>query len=190
MKLVAVTGPKYTGKTKLAHELEKQGYMFINFTDQLKKLYLQTAQAMETSVTMDDLTRNKEYYRQQLQDFSSLIGFNRDPYFVERSLRPWKEAGCPPAVFDNVRFIEQYVCLNRYGFKLVELTLSPERRYQRSLKQYPNLLFSEFMKTAVHESEHAIGRSWADLVVDAGLPVTALVEEIVHEGVSRVPVAS
>jgi dephospho-CoA kinase len=190
MKLVALTGPKYTGKTKLAHELEARGYMLINFTDQLKELYLQTAQAMALSVTMDDLTRNKEYYRQQLQDFAVLIGFNRDPYFVERSLRPWKEAGCPSAAFDNVRFIEQYLCLRRYDFKLVELTLPAHDRYQRALKHYSKLSIGDFMTTASYEAEHAIGRSWADLILDAGLPVTALAEEIVHENMPRVPVAS
>lgn len=125
MELIAISGPMYSGKTTLALSLKEQhGYMHINFTDTLKAEVVHALRAVGISTTVERMHQNKKRYRGVTQELGTLLGFDTDPEWVIKALKPWFDAGRPKAVFDNVRTIEQFLTLKPYGFELVELRVT------------------------------------------------------------------
>lgn len=182
MKYIALTGPQYSGKTRLSAEMAKRGYLYINFSDVLKQHLTLALSAVGVSVTVQDIHQDKPKYRRLLQEFGSLVNFDRDPYFITKSLQPWFELDRPPAVFDNVRFLEQYVHLYAYDFKLVQLNIGKVSQYRRAKLLHPELTIPQFQADHQHQAEAGIDGAWIDLMLDATQPVEYLAEDIIRYG--------
>src|SRR5579859_3385421 len=126
---LALTGDIYAGKTRLARSLESQGFLFISFTDLLKKYAVKSLTACGIPVTLEDVLRDKAVYRPYLQELGSLIGFNDNPKYVREALSAWDGEKC---VFDNVRTPEQWAVLKNFGFTLVEVRVDYSTQRERA----------------------------------------------------------
>ena len=135
MKYIALHGPAYSGKTSLAREMERRGYMYISFTDLLKTYLVRALAAVDVSLTVQQIHREKEKYRPLLQEFSKVVGWQDDPMRIHEALAPWYEAGRPSCVFDNVRDLRQAEELLWIGFEIVELTVTPTDQARRAKGQ-------------------------------------------------------
>lgn len=134
MERIALIGQTYTGKTTLALALKARGYLLVNFTDVLKQELITALAVVGKRVTMAELKQDKHKYRKLLQEFGVVIGFDDDPRYVEEALVGWHVLfPDTPVVFDNVRTIEQWSVLKRYGFTLVETVADEKTRLQRAL---------------------------------------------------------
>lgn len=154
MKLVALAGPPYSGKSELARELERRGYMRLQFNDVLKDIAVQVLEPYVPDLTVEEIKLLKGKYRPFLQELGNVIGFNYDPMFMNIALKPWWEAGMPRAVLDNVRFDEQYEILRPYHFKLVHLD-APEAVRKARAKAL-GVTAAEFRKADRHRAESSV----------------------------------
>lgn len=125
MKHIALTGPAYAGKTTLAKELERRGYLLISFTDLLKGYACRALSALDIHTSVQEISQKKEQYRPFLQELSLLIGWGQNLMYVHEALDHWYRSGRPACVFDNVRDARQAEELQWIGFTLVELDLPP-----------------------------------------------------------------
>jgi dephospho-CoA kinase len=185
MNYVALSGQSLVGKTTLAQALEQRGYLLVNFTDILKErlAYVLTALGCPTSV--EDIKDRKPLYRTLLQSLGRVVGFDRDPRFVQEALEQWVHSGYPRAVFDNVRTFEQYAVLRSCGFHVVRLEAPIGTLLERAARQ--GLSAQEYLAHLEHPVEHdeQLAAS-AALILDATRPVDELAEEVMHGLLGRV----
>lgn len=154
MNLVALNGPPYAGKTALAEELERRGYLLLPFNDILKDITVQMLEPYVPDLSVAEIKLLKGKYRPFLQELGTLIGFDDDPMFMNIALKPWWEAGMPKAVLDNVRFEGQYEVLQPYHFKLVHLDAPTEVRKARA--KALGVTAREFTKANKHAAEQQL----------------------------------
>jgi hypothetical protein len=186
MKYVALTGGLYSGKTTLATELEKRGYMILSFTDVLKACAATAlAPYFGGDYTVEDIKADKANLRTFLQEFGRIIGFDWNPGFVNLALQPWWQAGLPPAVFDNVRFDEQFDTLRPYGFDLVRVSVPFEEQKKRAKKA--GVYVRQLRKMLAHPAEAGLSYT-PHLDLDGTRPVEELADDILagawREGVT------
>src|SRR5258706_3413216 len=172
MKYIALNGPIYSGKSTLAEELTKRGYMPIIFTDLLKQLYAAALTLAGRPTTVEDIKARKDYFRRALQDFGAHIGFDDDPHFVSIALRPWYAAGRPPMVLDNPRTDEQAEALHKHGISVVKLDLSQESQERRA--QAKGVSKERLDEMMAHPCELGISEYLIDGLLPATVPVSIL----------------
>jgi hypothetical protein len=134
MRLIALSGKPYSGKSRLARALaENYGYYLINYSLYLKKLAFTALLALGVDVPPHKLEEDKAKYREFLRGLGRAIGYD-GPDYVHEVLADWIAEGKPPAVFDNVRTPEQFEALSKHGFHLVEVDTPYYIRSQRAEK--------------------------------------------------------
>jgi hypothetical protein len=177
MNYIAVSGPIFSGKSTLADELTKLGYMPIIFTDLLKQFYASALTLAGRPTTVEDIKARKDYYRRALQDFGSHIGFDDDPHFVSVALRPWYAAGRPPLVLDNPRTDEQAVALHDHGISVVKLDISQESQGRRA--QAKGVSKERLDEMMAHPCEQGISEYLIDGLLPATVPVSYLGRHVI-----------
>ncbi len=156
MRLIALSGVPYAGKTTLVRELVKLGYMEINFGCSLKRMAANCLnQITGGSLTTRQIDMDKAKYRCFLQEFGNLIGFNDDQRFVKVALDAWEQNMRPAAVFDCVRAWEQFDVLEEYGFELVHVCVPHKVQWQRA--QEAGVMEDEFNRLVNHPLEQGVG---------------------------------
>ena len=175
MKLVALNGKPYAGKTALAEALMRRGYMFLPFNDILKDIAVQLLEPYIPDLTVAEIKLLKGKYRPFLQELGTLIGFDYDPMFMNIALKPWWEAGMPKAVLDNVRFPGQFEVLKPYHFKLVQVDAPEEVRKARA--RALGVTMREFTKANKHQAEQSEGLCY-DLTLSSVLDVEELADMV------------
>lgn len=176
MKLVALTGPIYSGKTSLAVELEGRGYMRVMFNDLLKAYAATGLSSCGVPTSLHDILTNKAKYRAFLQELGDLIGFNNNPEHVHKALFSWVIAGRPPCVFDNVRTDEQADVVRSLGFQIVRLDLPSTVQIERAGAL--GVRWDVLQSQLIHPIERGISH-W-DLALDATEPLTYNADLIVR----------
>lgn len=172
-KLVALSGSPYSGKTTLARELERRGYVLLNFTDLLKTYAVEAVKPFFPELTVEDIAGDKAYWRPFLQAYGAVIGFDTNPHFVNLSLMDWWKLGANvPAVFDNVRFDEQWEVLQPYGFELFHLSVPWEVQKKRA--RAAGVDGWTLRRILKHEAEN--GLSVPAVHLDGTMPVSELAD--------------
>lgn len=131
MLRLALHGPKLSGKSTLAIELEARGFQRLNFTDLIKELFCAWADLWGVSITVEDIYADKEAYRPDLIAFANAAGFD-DGFGVEM-LIDQIDPNATGVVFDNVRTEAQWKLLKAAGFTLVRLTTEERFRVARAM---------------------------------------------------------
>lgn len=165
MELIALSGPPCAGKTTVGRELEKMGYLFIDFCDKIKLVAADALSFSGVYTRVEDIRANKSKYRPFLQELGTLIGFDTDPYWVRESLHyyGWQEGR--PAVFDNVRTADQFRVLRPLGFRLVRLEAEQIIRFKRAQQSY-GVTINQFIEQERHPIELGLDLE-PDVVLDA-----------------------
>ena len=159
----ALTGPMYSGKTSLAHELaDVNGFALVNYTDYLKELAANALSYIGVTTTTPQIKENKAKYRSFLQDLGTLVDFDNGAYveqcLIEQAEDPYGLGIAKDIVFDNVRTQAQFDILKQWGFVLVRLTVNPIVQINRAARV--GVTIQELHRV----SEHGI---------ESGLPKTA-----------------
>jgi hypothetical protein len=128
---LALHGPMYSGKTRLARELvDTHGFTLVNYTDYLKTLAARSLSSIGITTSVAEIKANKGKYRPYLQDLGTLCGFDEGGFVdqcVQEQAGYMQVSGEGPQliadniVFDNVRTQAQFDILKDYGFRLVRL---------------------------------------------------------------------
>jgi chloramphenicol 3-O-phosphotransferase len=158
MELIALTGAPCSGKTTVARELEKRGYLFIDFCDLIKQIAADVLTHAGVPTTVEMIRSNKDHYREFLQVLGEQIGFNDNPAYVYRALSEYGFSGCAHkyAVFDNVRTPEQFAVLQGLGFHLVRIWVPTETRAERAWSKYGTEP-EDFLNQGMHPIEKGTG---------------------------------
>lgn len=176
MNYIALCGPMYAGKTTLARALEAEGYIRIGFTDELKAMAVRSLGAAGVRVTVKEMNENKQVYRAFLQCLGTLTDFDTNPKYVQYALLDWWTKKKPKAVFDNVRFPEQWETLKGYGFELVQISIPTYIQRARADVLGVNSEALEIMMR--HSCEQGIDGE--HLVLDGTRPIEQLVDQLVN----------
>lgn len=132
MNSIALCGVPYAGKTTVAREFAKQGWVHIDFGGVLRKYAARALCVAGIYMTPAMLAEEKATYRAFLQEFGRAIGFgdrNATEYVME-ALGMWAVEG--GVIFDCVRTPQQWLVLKRLGFTLVRVVVTPEVQQQRA----------------------------------------------------------
>jgi dephospho-CoA kinase len=178
LERVALTGKAYAGKTQLAQALCRAGYVYINYTDLLKKAASQALTAVGTTTLPEDILKHKGRYRAFLQELGDLVGFSGGGRWMRQALELWLENPSRPVVFDNVRTDSQFRMLQEYDFRLVEVWAPTHVRYERA--KAAGVSRAELEHVLEHPIERGIDESISRLALNGTLPVEQLVREIVE----------
>jgi hypothetical protein len=167
VELIALSGAPCAGKTTVGRELEKRGYLFIDFSDIIKQEAAKALTAAGMPTTVEEIRANKPKYRAFLQELGVLIGFDTDPKYVWHSLGVYGWHDGKLAVFDNVRTAEQFQVLQPLGFKLVRIEADFETRATRAEQKY-GVSPEEFIEQETRPIERGLGLD-PDVVLDSRL---------------------
>lgn len=180
MELIALTGAPCSGKTTVARELERRGYLFIDFCDIIKVEAARALTAIGVPTTVEQVRADKDRYRPLLQALSEVIGFNDDPNYVYRALWEYGFAGCAGrlAVFDNVRTPEQFEVLKGSGFHLVRLYAPFETRADRAWEKYGTEP-EDFLNQGMHPIEKGTGLV-PDIEIDGTMPTSMIADFLIE----------
>jgi hypothetical protein len=179
MELIALTGAPCSGKTTVARELEKRGYLFIDFCDIIKQIAAEVLTNAGVPTTVELVRANKDHYREFLQALSEQIGFNTNPAYVYRALSEYGFSGCAHkyAVFDNVRTPEQFAVLKGLGFHLIRIWASESTRSARAWEKYGTEP-ENFLNQGSHPIEKGFGLD-PEIEIDGSMPPALLVSWLV-----------
>lgn len=145
MKLIALSGVPYAGKTTVAKVLVTQGYMHLMYSDLLKHMAVRSLREVGVITSVAEMHQDKPRYRTYLRELGELAGFSTNPRrWIEEVLQPWEYQERPPAVFDNVRTVEQIEILAEFGFELVNVSVP--RGIQKSRAVRSGVSYSDFEK--------------------------------------------
>lgn len=179
MDLIALTGPQCSGKSTLAEELEKHGYLRVEFADLLKRVAADGICFMGGYVEVEEIRKEKAKFRPFLQELGVVLGFNDDPYWVYEAIR---QSGWSPgmqAVFDNVRTEEQFLALQTLGFQLVRLEAHEKVRFGRAREKY-GIALTDFREQGRHPIELGIDLGQHVMVaLDATQPAEVLAQTLI-----------
>lgn len=190
MARLALHGPMYSGKSTLGHALEQDyGYTFADFTGYLKILAARAlSQPGGAWHSREMIEQNKGNYRTFLQEFGRLINFDSGKPYVEQVLgdacfagwldhRAVTHATDQDVVFDNVRTLEQWEELQRFGFTLVRLSITPELQAERAFAK--GLTLGELERMRAHPCEQPLPQQAQELILPADHPVDELAKFLV-----------
>ena len=167
---VAVRGPLYAGKTTMAHALEREGFVLINFTDSLKAMAADALCHLGVPTSVADIKADKEHYRPFLQQLGTLVGFDEGrtiPAFVAEHIQRYGEDR--DYVFDNVRFLAQWEALKPFGFTLVQLHLTPMQQEERATTL--GISHEALGRAMSHPAEVGFPRQPGEVVLPGTMPV-------------------
>lgn len=120
------------------------------------------------------INAEKWRYRGFLQCLGSCLEFDKG-FGVDRVLEEWRQAGAKePAVFDNVRFVEQLAPLTQAAFGLVRLTLSEPEIMARAERLGVGSL--RLAQERAHVADQGIPPQPGEIVLDGSTSTAAIAE--------------
>lgn len=172
---LVLTGGFLSGKSTIARELERRGFVYINYTDHLKELAVIALGALGIHVTVEEIHLNKEKYRPFLIELGTLLGFDQGNYVDEVIA---KHGNPERAVFDNVRFDPQMDKLLKYDYQLVRIEVPDLFRMARAAERDIDPRQFEARTKAV--TERGLSLYPNQITVQNIRPVEDVVDEILH----------
>lgn len=167
-------GP-FVGTTTLAKWLDVQyGFMHISMSDVLIEEYEDT-----NGLSRGVVKENKNTFRTALQDFGVESGFDTDPRWIKRCLRPWLTYKPErDVVIEKVRTNEQARTLRGMGFHIIELSVSEDTRLLRAYSA--GVSPEQFQSILKHPIEHGIDTNLIDSFLLAEGPVEVYGTWVAH----------
>lgn len=149
MKIGLTSNGPLTGKTTFARYLqEHQGFILASHTMTLMESFVAFQNAVrDEQITVEDVLREKETYREALQDYGFNVGFN-DPglaaYWIDRTvmLSGWTPESGKSIVFDSFRGEIQAHYARNTGWVIVQLVIPEPLREARAMsmgKRYADI---------------------------------------------------